>query len=136
MAFADSIQQLPYAPRAQAARGFVPPMLRAMGHILFLTACLADENVAVTDEEALTELRHAAEHWNARTETDAVSTATNQSSALIGVTIGEAITEYEGWDEAHRVQNLRDLANRIMGYTATLDRELVGITESDPGSSL
>ena len=136
MAFADSIRSIPYAPRTQQASGFVPPMLRAMGHVLYLTGCLADENVTVTEEEALEELRHAGAHWDARAETEATSDTVNQRARTIGVAIGEAIAEYPEWDNDRRIQNLRDLSNRIMAYSAELDRELVGLTTSDPGSSL
>ena len=136
MAFADTIRSIPFTPRSTTATGFVPPMLRAMGHILYLTGCLADENVTVADEEALNELREAETHWLARAATDATSTAINELASRIGSAIAEARDEYEGWDDTARVQNLRDLANRIVAFSCHLDRELVGLTGSDPGSSL
>ena len=136
MAFTDTIRALPFTPQTQQAQGFLPPMLRAMGHILFLNACLADENVTVADAEALNELRHAQEHWNARADTPAVSTASRERATTIGTAITEAIAEYEGWNETQRIGNLRDLSHRILQYGADLDRETVGLTNSDAGTSL
>jgi hypothetical protein len=136
MAFADTIRAIPYTPRTQTASGFLPPMLRAMGHILYLTGCLADENMTVSDEEAINELQSATQHWLNRTATTATSTAINERASVIGVAIDEAISEYTSWPEDQRTQNLRDLANRIVAFSCHLDRELVGLTTSDPGSSL
>lgn len=136
MAFADTIRGLPFASRTQTASGFFPPLFRASGHVLYLLGCLADENVEVTDEQALTELRHAQEHWNARATTPALSGQVAERATAIGTAIGEAIAEFGGWEADARIQNLRDLANRIAQYSADLDRELTGIRDSDPGSSL
>lgn len=136
MAFSDTIRTLPFGARTPNGSGFLPPMVRTMGHILYLTGCLADENVTVTDEEAHTELNHAVEHWNARALTESVSTATTQRSADIGTALQEARAEFASWDAETRINNLRDLSHRILQYSADLDRELVGIPNSDPGSSL
>jgi YD repeat-containing protein len=107
-----------------------------MGHILYLAACLADEAITVEDEQALGELRAAQEHWNARVATNAVSAATRDRANTIGIAINEAITEFAAWNDRNKLQNIRDLGNRIIAYTCDLDRELIGITTSDPGSSL
>ena len=136
MAFADTIRGLPFASRTQTASGFFPPLFRAAGHILYLLGCLAADNVEVLVEEALTELRHAQEHWNARATTPALSAQATERATAIGTAIGEALAEFEGWEPDARIQNLRDLANRIAQYAADLDRELTGIRDSDPGSSL
>lgn len=136
MAFSDTLQTLPFAARTANASGFLPPMVRAMGHVLYLTGCLADENVTVTDAEAHTELDHAVEHWNARAVTENVSTASADRSRAIGTLLQEARAEYAGWEPEARVNNLRDLSHRILQYSADLDRELVGLPGSDPGSSL
>ena len=136
MPFADTIRTLPYVARTPAASGFLPPMLRSMGHVLYLVGCIADEAVVVTDEDALGELRHAQEHWRARNETPAASTAAHDQARIIATCLTEAIAEYPEWTQDQRVQNLRDLGNRFVAHCAFLDRELVGITDSDPGSSL
>lgn len=136
MPFADTIRTLPYVARTATASGFLPPMVRAMGHIIYLVGCNADEAVTVTDEDALGELRHAQEHWNARNATPAASTAAHDQARIIATCITEAIAEYPAWTADQRTQNLRDLGNRLVAHCAFLDRELVGITDSDPGSSL
>lgn len=136
MAFTDSISAIPFAPTTNAGTGFLPPLLRALGHILYLTGCIADERVTVTDAEANTELQHAQEHWNARTGHEALSASAAALSSHISDAIGFAITEYPGWDDTHRVSNLRNLSHRILAYSAYLDRELIGLTGSDPGSAL
>jgi hypothetical protein len=111
-------------------------MFRASQHILFLLACVADDKVTVSDEEALNELKEAKAHWDARVTSEAVSTATTEKSKLIGKAIDEAIAEYIKWTKDNRTANLRDLAHRIAQNAADLDRELVGIRDSDPGTSL
>jgi hypothetical protein len=136
MAYTDTIRSLPYAPRTTNASGFVPPMIRAMGHILYVTGCLADESITKTDEQVLGELLAALEHWDARSETNAVSTATLARATTIHEALTLAIEEYGSWEERNRLQNVRNLANRIIAYTCDLDRELLGLTGSDPGSSL
>jgi hypothetical protein len=136
MPFTDTIAELPFTPRTPTASGFLPPMVRGMNHIVYLIGCMADEKVTVTPEEAIEELKHAQEHWNARTETQAVSTDSVTRATTIGRGIGEAITEFADWNEEQRITNLRNLTHRILQYTAELDRELVGIRDSDPGSSL
>lgn len=136
MAFADTVRGLPYAARTQQGAGFVPPMVRAMGHLLFLAACVNDPDVTVTNEEARTEIGLALEHWIARATPPSVSTASANRAVAIATAITEARDEYEGWDDNARVNNLRDLTNRILQYCADLDRELTGLRDSDAGTAL
>lgn len=136
MAFTDTIATIPFAPTQQAATGFLPPLVRGMGHVLYLLGCEADEAVTVTPEQATAELTAAREHWNARSETNNVSSLARERSTTLGLAISEALNEYTGWTPDQRTSNLRDLSNRIVAYTAELDRELIGLTGSDAGSSL
>jgi hypothetical protein len=136
MAFVDSIRALPFAGRTQMGGGFLAPMVRAMGHLLFLLGCIADEDTPVTDEAAINELTHARDHWNARAISEAVSTPVRERAVTIGTAINEAIAEWAGWDQQARETNLRDLNHRILQYAADLDRELVGLRDSDPGTTL
>lgn len=136
MAFADTIRTLPFAGRTANASGFLPPLLRAMGHILYLAACAADANITINAGEGEAELDHAREHWNARANTQAVSTAARDRATAIGTALTEARAEWPNWDRETRTNNLRDLAQRLVQYTADLDRELVGIRDSDPGTTL
>lgn len=136
MAFTDTIRSIPFAASTPNGRGFLPPMLRGMGHLLYLLGCLADEAMTVTVEQATTELTAAREHWNARTATENVSTATLGIADLLATAIGEAIREYPDWGEDARISNLRDLNHRILAFSASLDRELVGLRDSDAGTAL
>jgi hypothetical protein len=136
MPFSETMAQLPFTGRTPQGSGFLPPILRAMGHVLFLNACIADEAVPVSDTEAVDELEAAFNHWTERATSENLSTATVARATLIGTAIAEASAEFTGWDEQTRANNLRDLAHRIVQFGADLDRELVGLTNSDPGTSL
>lgn len=136
MAFADTIRAIPYAARTPQSSGFLPPLVRGMNHIINLLTCLADDNVTVTEDEAVVELQAAREHWNARVTTEAVSTVSTERAVALGTALDEAIAEYGGWNADTRLGNLRDLTHRILQYCADLDRELIGIRTSDAGTTL
>lgn len=137
MPFSDTIRTIPFSPRTPLGGGFLPPILRAQGHVLYLLGCLADEQTTVGDADAIAELTQAKEHFDARVDASAaVSTATLGLASTISTALGEARDEYTGWAPDIRLQNLRDLANRVVAFSAALDRELVGLTGSDPGSTL
>lgn len=138
MAFTDTIAQIPFTPSTTNGRGFLPPIVRAQGHVLYLLGNLADaENHPVTDEEALSELRAAEEHFRARSNPEeTISTGTRAFATLLNTALTEAITEYPGWTPENRLTNLRNLAHRVVAFSAVLDRELAGLTDSDAGSSL
>lgn len=136
MAFADTIKQLPFQARTPTGSGFFPPMFRASQHILYLVGCIADDDVTVTEKDALGELEEARKHWDARLKTPALSTDIITKSDLIGTAIAEAIAEYPKWKAETATTNLRDLAHRIAQHAADLDRELVGNRDADPGTSL
>lgn len=136
MAFADTIRNIPFTPRQGEASGFLPPMVRAMGHVLYVLGCISDDAVPKTDEECLAELRAAQVHWNARIGTTAVSTAIGTTATNISTAFGECVEEFPGWNADTRQTNLRDLTHRIVQYSADLDRELVGVRDSNPGTTL
>lgn len=136
MAFADTIRQLPFTPTTARARGFLPPIMRGTQHILYLLGCIAEEAMPVTDQQAEQELTHASEHFAAIAQTGFVSNAVADRAALIRTAVNEARTEFPAWNADARIANLRDLANRSAQLCADLDRELVGLRDSDAGSSL
>jgi hypothetical protein len=136
MTFATAIAALPYNARGTNAAGFLPPIVRAQGHILFALAASSDDTLPVTNEDVIEELVHAQIHWGAITTPEAVSRATAAHIDNFGEALTFAVNDYQGWTEAQKVTNLRDLANRLAGLSAVLDRELVGITDSDPGYQL
>lgn len=136
MSFSDTINTLPFAPRTQHGSGFLPPILRAATHVIYLLGCINDERVEVAPEEALAELNAAREHFGARVQTQNISTVAIASADTLASALVEAVAEYPDWTAEQATTNLRNLANRIMQFAASLDRELVGLRESDPGSTL
>lgn len=134
--FAQALAQIPFTANTQNGAGFLPPMMRAIGHVLYVVGCVADETIPVTDADVIAELEAAGEHWNARTPTTAISTSAAARATALGTLIEYARLEYAGWPETEREGNLRSLANRLYDFTAFLDRELTGLTGSDAGSLL
>lgn len=134
--FSDTMAQIAVPTGGGVASGFLPPIIRAQGHILYLLGCLADPDVTVSTEDAIAELTAAKDHLDERTATTAISTA---ASVLLGawtMAIGEATAEYTAWTDEARIQNLRAIANKVVGIACVLDRELVGLTGSNPGHAL
>lgn len=136
MPFTEHIAAIPYTSTTNRGAGLLAPMMRAMGHILYLAGCMADTAITVTNEQATRELTDAKEHWDARTGTEAVSSTTAGIIEHISQALTDAIAEYSSWTDQQRSTNIRDLANRMVFVGAKLDREAIGITGSDPGSSL
>lgn len=138
MAFVDDIAAIPYNPRGTDAAGFLAPMFRTIGHLLMVLNITADEELRDQTDEGilLTELRDAAAHWNAINGGQALSTATGTTVGAFGLALDSAIAEFADWDENTRIRNIRDLANRTASLAAILDRELVGLPDSDPGYTL
>lgn len=138
MSFATDIAAIPLTARQTDAKGFLPPIIRATGHLLFVLADAATEegHRILTDDEALEELTHAKGHWDAITTNEAISTPTKTLITAFGKAVSSAITEFPDWDRNARITNLRDLGNRAAGISAALDRELVGLRDSDAGLSL
>jgi hypothetical protein len=138
MSFADDIARIPYNPRGTDAAGFLAPMFRTVGHLLMALNATADETLRehTNDEEILTELRDARTHWDAVNWNEALSTATATTVTAFGGALGSAAEEFPNWDEQTRIRNIRDLANRSAAIASVLDRELVGLRDSDPGYAL
>lgn len=136
MSFADSIALLPFTARGTNAAGFLPPIFRAMGHLLLVVAITADP----TDETPLTELgqelRDAKDHWDAINHNQALSAGMAQHLVSFGHALNDAEAEFSDWTPEVRTRNIRDLANRAAGLAALLDRELIGLRDSDPGYQL
>jgi len=134
--FATDIAALPFAPAQPEAVGLLPPIARTLGHLMFVLEHVAAERNALTEDELLAELTHARSHWDAINTNEALSFATTAELNKVGAAIRSAAREYGGWDRDNRIRNLRDLSNRIVGFTVALDRELVGSRVSDPGFNL
>jgi hypothetical protein len=136
MTFAVNIAAVPYDPTGPNASGFLAPVLRASGHLLFALAAHSDPDTTLSDEEILGEIQHAKGHWDAIYHGAALSVAADIKVQAFGDALQSALEEFEGWDETIRSSNLRQLADGIVGLGALLDRELVGLTNSQPGYAL
>lgn len=136
MAFADTIKTIPGHAKTGEAKGFLPPYMRMMGHMLHLLADAASETPVITVDEAQTEIGHASSHWEALTGDEILSTAARDHVKSIGKALEEAIAEWPEWDGPTRTRNMRDLVNRAVGLAVPLDRELLGIPDSDAGFNL
>lgn len=136
MAFAEDIALIPFAPRGTNAAGFLPPMFRTIGHLMLVLEATAEETIELPDTELQGELDHAWEHWNAIPGDAPISAASRDLIRHYGTALVSARDEFTGWDHDQRIRHIRDLANRTVAVAAALDRELVGITDTDPGYTL
>lgn len=137
MTFAQDLAKIPFTARGTDAAGFLTPFHRAAGHITFAYAASADDRGLMTEDEVRGELEHAKEHWNAlAAPAEVLSVATLDLVANLGAAVTSAHTEFPVWTAEQRTSNLRELTNRFAHTTATLDRELLGIRDSDPGYQL
>jgi hypothetical protein len=135
MTFATDIAAIPYAPTQAEPKGFLPPLARTLGHLMFTLEAIAAER-EIPEDELLGELTHARDHWNALDHGGSLSAPTATTITAISKALGSAVEEFGEWDKDQRVRNVRDLGNRVAGYTAALDRELLGLRGSDPGHQL
>lgn len=136
MAFTATIAALPGHAKTADAKGFLPPFIRGMGHLLYLLADTAATEPKLTIAEVEEELKDAEAHWTNFNGKDVLSTPARDQLGLLNTAITEALVEWEGWDAATRTRNMRDLVNRAVGFSVTLDRELLGLTDSDAGHNL
>lgn len=136
MAFADTIKLMPVHARTAEAKGFLPPFLRAMGHMLYLLADTAADEPKITVDEAGLEITHAFQHLQNLAGTDVLSTAARDHLATLQQALTDATVEWGDWDAKTRTKNMRDLVNRAVAISVPLDRELLGLPDSDAGLQL
>ena len=148
--FTEFLSNIPYRPREQTAKGVLAPLVRSMGHILYLVAVLAHEQNTpegtayfeiLSDEEKRNELIHAAAHLDAAAlARDATVLSSRAKTNLLSyaVAVNYARDGYTEWSPEERLLLYRNLANRAAGLAAMLDRELIGLSadRSDAGTSL
>jgi hypothetical protein len=139
---------IPYNPRTQNARGLLAPLVRSMGHVLFLLGIAASEtdrsDTAVplmTAEEKQNELDHAYDHippLGEISDSPVLSTDAKANILTYGTIILNLKTEWASWDHDDQIRTLRATANAAAALAASFDRELAGFRsdQSDPGTSL
>lgn len=140
--FGDVINAIPFEPRSEEGTGFLPPVIRAMGHILHCVA-LATPRTAV--ERINAEISAAMGHWNNATLPEGLSSITRQQFESLTEAINMANAQIGDWITHNgncadgcdcRIARLRNLSNRVISFSSRLDRELMGIRETDPGAQL
>jgi len=138
-------REIPYNPRHENASGLLAPLVRSMGHILFLMACVASEKEGeppiMTPEEKQNELTHAKDHIPPLTEITESTALSNAAKAHIvnyAALIASLHTDWAGWEHDSQVETLRATTNAAAALAAFFDRELAGFRsdQSDPGISL
>jgi len=135
--FSDALGGIPYNPTTTNGSGLLPVYLRTLNHLVFLLSSLAGENIIITDEEALRELLDAKTHWGERSGLPPISTTASETLDAFGGLLDAAYAEYTSWPDIEtKTTNVRDLVNRASALGAVLDREFIGIRQSDPGYSL
>lgn len=144
--FTQLAQQLPFAPRGQNAVGLLTCLTRAVGHIGIVAIATAHMNSGteaaelptplLSDDEVVNEITHAKEHWDVHTTPGSISTATAAKLDTFDGLLTTAAAEFADWDTRTRADNARTLYNAAAALATDLDRDLVGIRNSDPGSSL
>lgn len=139
----NTLGMIPYLPQQQYAKGILPPIMRAAGHLLYLRADLANEQANfnhLTAEEQKNEVMHAREHLaGANLPVDLPTLSITAKNHIINLITGVEIL-YALWDglsAEQRINAVASAAHRTSGLACFLDRELTGITSgnSDPGTA-
>lgn len=115
-------------------RGFLPPLMRAYGHILYLAGRQAESPTRKpTDDEITNEFTEGLRHLDAintqNLSTDSVNKLTQATEAW-----NTAQREFAAWSATDREANFIKLANFLVHIMVKLDRELLGLRDSDIGS--
>lgn len=137
MTFEDIAATLPFTPSTEQGRGFLPPMTRAIGHLLYLLGRISDTPTRrPTDNQITEEISAIQLHFTEFTVPDFMTENTtsyvNNFKALLDSTAENLVS----WDEDTRKSNLTILNNRAIEVMKHLDREILGITDSDAGQNL
>jgi hypothetical protein len=146
--FNDLNTKMIYSPKTSEGKGFLPPLLRAIGHLLYALG-IADDDLPKkattaadkkTAAEVITmvkeEITSSIKHFEKVEISDNFSTIAKDQLVVFNQALNALAKEFDGWDRDTQINNLTSLVNKVMGISAMLDRELIGLRDSDPGSSL
>lgn len=135
--FTTVLAGLPFSPATENGRGFLPPIMRTTGHFLYLLGRLSDTPTRrPTDNQISEELSSIQSHMAEFTIPTYLSEQATSHVSLFKNLCDMLIENLIGWDSETRILNLRSLSNRIIQLTASLDREILGLRDSDAGQSL
>lgn len=135
-----TLNAIPYAPRQEQAKGFIAPLVRSIGHILYLVGAYNEERYTLTDEEAQKELTDAADHLATTlvSDTPLISGTAKSYISALGDALAHATVGWASFTDDQKATLIRNLANRAAGAASYYDTEFAGLTaaETDPGSAL
>jgi hypothetical protein len=135
--FEEALAELPFTPTTDSGRGFLPVFQRAVGHFLYVLGRLTDTPTRrPTDNQIREEIDSIKLHFTDLIIPDYMSTRSKTYIENFQNAFNILDAEIESWDAETRVNNLRSLDNRAIQLMAFLDREVLGIDNSDPGQSL
>lgn len=130
--FDELVARFPYNPVTDNGRGFLAPFARVLGHVLYLAGRYDDKN-GPTPEKARDELTGALSHWNNMTTELGFSEKAQEEVRLIGQILEHAAAQIDSWSKDDGLKNTQKIANRLAQFAANLDREVLGIPNSDAG---
>lgn len=137
MAFADTISGIPFTPSTSNGRGFLPPLVRLEGHLLYLLGRLTDTPTRrPTDNQIREEFDSIRPHLESFSLPVYFTQATKDRVNNFLTAFNEMDAEIGDWDYDTKIANLRMLANRGVDLLPVLDREVLGIRDSDAGQAL
>lgn len=145
--FADLNTKLVYTPKTAEGKGFLPPLMRALTHITYalglsdddLPKTKAEKNYDAIEKMIKEEIDEAIKHFDKveiPDSTDIFSSIATDQVKTYHKALKALSAEFSDWDKDTKVNNLTSLVHKLMGICAMLDRELVGLRDSDPGSNL
>lgn len=135
--FDDIINGLAFSPSTEQGRGFMAPIMRTAGHILNLVISVGEDTWDISEDDIRQDIVDTKAHWDTIDTGDIhFSTAANEYRDGITNSFAALEAQFMEWTPEERINRLRNLANRITQYGAMLDREVLGIRNSDAGSSL
>lgn len=137
MNFAESIERIPFNASTDNGRGFIGPLIRLSGHLLYILGNLHNTpSRRPTDAQIRTEMDAMLRHFEGFNVPNYLSTAAKTRLDQYIESVNLMNTEIETWDHDTRVANVRALSNRTAEIAVFLDKEILGITDSDAGQDI
>jgi len=128
---------MPYSPITDHGRGFLPVFVRSIGHILYLVGRYDDTAKSKpTSTKAKEELHGAITHWQQLNLNIGFSAKATEQINMIREILDVASAHIDNWTAKESLENLQIIANRMVQLAANLDREVLGLRDSDAGFNL
>ena len=135
--FSEITAGISFSPATSQGRGFLAPLARTTGHFLYLLGRMSDTvSRRPTENQITQELESLNEHLSDLVIPDYLSTSTKERMEVFKRGIEIIRNDFLSWGEEERINNLRSFCNRIIQIQVHLDREILGLTDSDAGQSL